>query len=116
MAMDIAMLEALNADERFLLHLDVTAVLKKRLAEKVILEEQLQRLHTAVPTRARDLVGLPTGVTAKFRLMLDDADALVGGHARSYPNPVDSNAQSADDPDRYLDDSDGNPQDGCTGA
>ena len=47
MAMDLAMLKELNADELFLLHLDVTAVLKKRLAEKVIIEEQLQRLHTA---------------------------------------------------------------------
>ena len=49
MANDLkALLEALSADELFLLHLDVTDVLKKRLAEKKdVLEKQLRRLRPA---------------------------------------------------------------------
>ena len=39
-------LEALTADELYLLHLDVTAVLREKLvAEQSALEKQLQRLH-----------------------------------------------------------------------
>jgi DNA-binding protein H-NS len=39
-------LEALTADELYLLHLDVTAVLREKLvAKQSALEKQLQRLH-----------------------------------------------------------------------
>lgn len=38
--------EALNADELYLLHLDITAVLKQKLvAKKDSLERQLRQLH-----------------------------------------------------------------------
>ena len=67
MAMDLAMLKALNADELFLLHLDVTAVLKKRLVEKDVLEEQLQRRHTASAHKSTRSRRPRPPVTAKFR-------------------------------------------------
>jgi hypothetical protein len=41
-----ASVEALSADELFLLHLDVTDALRKRLeAKKHLLDQQLRRLH-----------------------------------------------------------------------
>jgi hypothetical protein len=67
MAVDLEMLKALNADELFLLHLDVTAVLKKRLEEKVISEEQLQRLHAASAHKSTRSRRPYAPVTAKFR-------------------------------------------------
>jgi hypothetical protein len=71
------MLKALNADELFLLHLDVTAELKKRLvAKKDILEEQLQRLHTASAhksTRSR-WPQPPVTANSAIRISLSKAD------------------------------------------
>ena len=50
--------EALTADELYLLHLEITAVLKERLAaKKELLEQQLQRLLRPKITRPRGLVG-----------------------------------------------------------
>jgi hypothetical protein len=59
MAKDLAMLKALNADELFLLHLDVTAELKKRLvAKKIYSKSNCRDCIRLVLTRAHDLVGL----------------------------------------------------------
>ena len=69
MANDLkASLETLSADQLFLLHLDVTRELKKRLeVKKNLLDEQLRRLHPTVGD-ARTVSRRPyPPVAAKFR-------------------------------------------------
>jgi DNA-binding protein H-NS len=59
--------EALTADELYLLHLDVTAVLKKKLvARKDVLDGQLHRLHLPDRPITRSHRPYPP-VRAKFR-------------------------------------------------
>ena len=60
--------EALTADELYLLHLEITAVLKERLAaKKELLEQQLQRLHPPEDNSAPKSRRPYPPVTAKFQ-------------------------------------------------
>ena len=65
-------LEAMTADQLYLLHLDVTAALKKKLvAKKDVLDEQLQRLHPHVdPAGIRSRRPYPP-VRAKFAIRIN---------------------------------------------
>jgi DNA-binding protein H-NS len=62
------LVEALSADELFLLHLNVTDALRKRLeAKKHLLDEQLRRLHPAAGDAGAESRRPYPPVSAKFR-------------------------------------------------
>ena len=69
MANDLkASVEALSADELFLLHLDVTDALRKRLeAKKLLLDQQLRRLHPTAGDAGTESRRPYPPVAAKFR-------------------------------------------------
>ena len=71
--------EALTADQLYLLHLDITAVLKQRLvAKKDVLEEQLRRLHPTDDHAIKRPRRRYPPVSAKFRNPDQPSDSWSG--------------------------------------